>query len=163
MQIDVGLDATARAEVLLERTESSRAPDRNREDLECSNDIFNLAPVRFWPRRLCGSVEEFSDHEDARDNGTALARLVQAFPNAPADVLRVDDRVRVEQPDHGISGAGALPPASRPSRRIRSSSSSAIPSQGPIAASREPTPRTVSFEGSTRISTSRPSTRACTG
>src|SRR6185295_4609562 len=62
----------------------------------------------------------------------------------PGTIFRSDvlgDDVRIEEPGrHRFSGGSALPPASRPSRRIRSSSSVLSPSQGPAAAIKSPRP-----------------------
>jgi hypothetical protein len=80
VEVDIRLDATARAELVFECAESSSAANRDRQNVDCSNNFFYLSPIGVRPRLLRGSVEELGDHQHACHDATILARIVQTLP-----------------------------------------------------------------------------------
>jgi hypothetical protein len=53
VEIDIRLDATTRTELVFERAESSSAANRDRQNVDCSNNFFYL-------RRLASGRDDFA-------------------------------------------------------------------------------------------------------
>ena len=121
--------------------------------------VLSVGPIERFPR-LLGAVRQLAQDQQARDHVTLRPCLVQPLDHFRHAVAGVHQHVGVEQPDHMSSGGAALPPASRPSRRMRMISSVDSPCHGPRAAIRVPSPGPCRRRcGTARSSTSRSRTR----
>jgi hypothetical protein len=127
---------------------------------------FDPCIVLLAPPGVLRAVVHLGHGEDARCHPSAGGCAVEMLAAATHSVQGIDDRGGVEQPDHSRSGSAR--PRSRPSRRIRTSSSVDSPCHGPSAAIRSPRLRWSGAPEMTpgsarRTSTARPSTTRCTG
>src|SRR5450432_808716 len=162
-QVNIALRDPILAEGGLEVGESPGNPLGDRQDANTRKFLLDGANVVSAALRALSPVQQLPEDEHAGNDLPGGRCLVEAGADAPPAVERGDEDVRVEQPDHGISGGSALPPALRASRRISKISSSVSPCQGPAAAIQSPSPATKGGDGgTTRNSTSILSTRART-
>jgi hypothetical protein len=110
MEIHVGFCAAARRELVLQDAEACGRAQRDWQDLQGFADLLDFPSVGLRSGRPFCSVQQLGDDEDAGDDSAAPTGIVEPLSGGAANMLGIDDRVRIHEPDHGISSGAALPP-----------------------------------------------------